>query len=144
MLHWQNNSAHDVLRFTAKLDGTGVGAKWQRPHEQGSIFGIRVGPTAMQPFQFSQLKTTGEASQRRDAGAQFINVHLDADDALHAPANADLGTIRVQVLRVQLFPVKKPESTNFTLGFRSVGPIHERSKKLGAHCVTFGWCPLLE
>ncbi|KAM5537619.1 hypothetical protein V8D89_008697 [Ganoderma adspersum] len=119
-LEWQNNSDRDVLKFTVKLDGIFTKNKWSRPQENDSISGVRVGPTTMQPFQFSQLETT------------------DSDDALHVPANADLGTIRVRVCRVKLVSVKKQRPRDFTLKFHSVGPIHERSKKLGAHCVTLG------
>ena len=99
------------------------------------MVGIHISPTMRQPFRFSQLETTGEGSSSKSRAGGLID-DSDADDALHAPANADLGTIRVEVERVRLVRIRNSSPRDFAHAFHSVGPVHERSKKLGAHCVT--------
>ena len=92
----QNHSKNDILKFSVKLDGTFVGAVVYQLQAKGTRVGIRVSPTMRQPYQLSQLATTGEGSSSKSRAGGLI-VCSDADDALHAPVNADLGTIRVKV-----------------------------------------------
>ncbi len=123
-----------------------AGAKWCRPQDKGSMAGMRISDTMLQPFQFSPLEITGEPSLTKtiDDGLPIVDtICLDADDALHAPANADLGTIRVRVDRIELLSLVLAPKDHQALTFQSVGPVHERSKKLGVHCVTCAWLPFL-
>ncbi|KAH9913907.1 hypothetical protein B0H21DRAFT_772555 [Amylocystis lapponica] len=101
------------------MDGHPMGRTTVMPRRTGSRQGVRTGPTTRVLFRFAPLVVTD-------------------DDGLVDPryANiADLGTIEVRIYRV----IKRSDRTAFKFHVVSPpGPIHERSKKAGAHCVALG------
>ncbi|OCH88412.1 hypothetical protein OBBRIDRAFT_758187 [Obba rivulosa] len=109
------------------MDGRCMGAGRTRPRKNGFKGYARTGPETRQPFQFASLTLT------------------DDDDVASPddPTTQDLGVIEVRVCRVEL----KYESVYRTFRPRNVesrGPVHERSKKAGLHCVSLGpelWTP---
>lgn len=66
-----------------------------------------------------------------------MTTHYADDDDVADPegADPDLGCIQVEIHEVQP-TIGKDRSENTRHGqVNDVGPVHERSKKLGAHCV---------
>lgn len=92
-----------------------------KPGENGKREGLRTTARTMQPFKFAGLHTH------------------DNDDLLTSQSILEnIGVIRVDVYRI--LPILE---TDYRNEFRpsvmtEVGPIHERSKKAGSHCVSLG------
>lgn len=67
----------------------------------------------------------------------YIYPLADDDDIAHPEGtDPDLGCIHIEIHRVD-FNLRKDWSSRERRGqVHEVGPVHERSKKLGAHCVS--------
>ncbi|KAI0697500.1 hypothetical protein C8T65DRAFT_662092 [Cerioporus squamosus] len=120
VIHFRNNSRKDILSFAKRLDGTSDGSNWYPPGESGECWGTRVTPTTRRSYQFSHLTTT------------------DDDSSLDQNGNSELGTIRIQVYRVKRVPRTQPVGPACNAAYNPVGPVHERSKKAGVHCISLG------
>ncbi|KAI0642782.1 hypothetical protein C8Q79DRAFT_234647 [Trametes meyenii] len=120
IVHWQDyNGAHNASMHCS-VDGMHAGRSSCRPNSGGSRFGVRTTPNTYTTFQFGELRTT------------------DDDDALLAANLRSLekvGTIEMRVHRSQQSGQPAPFKP---AAFAGVGAIHERSKKLGAHCAMPG------
>ncbi|KAI0763443.1 hypothetical protein BD413DRAFT_616321 [Trametes elegans] len=104
------NGMHVSVRHC--IDGTYTISNVVYPYCTGTRAGIRtVSEDTYSPLLFADLPTTG------------------------AGALEKLGTIEVRVVRIHPTTAR----IGFTPApFAGVGAVHERSKKLGAHCVTLG------
>lgn len=60
---------------------------------------------------------------------------LDDDTLLHAALHPDLGTIKVQLCRVTGFQTHG-QALQLSRPSRPSHIVHEKTKKLGGHCVT--------
>ncbi|RDX42452.1 hypothetical protein OH76DRAFT_1411130 [Lentinus brumalis] len=116
------NHGRELVRFDLRMDGSPAGKRVCWPNKKGSTSGIRTGAETLQFFQFSSLVTT------------------DDDDAPNLDDDGRVGVIHVSVVRISRRDrVRKPSAPgHHTSGFRSVGVVHERSKKAGSHCVSLG------
>ncbi|RPD61428.1 hypothetical protein L227DRAFT_574493 [Lentinus tigrinus ALCF2SS1-6] len=115
------NHGHELVRFDVRMDGSPAGKRVCWPRKKGSTSGVRTGPETLQLFQFSSLVTT------------------DDDDAPNLDDDSRLGVIHVTVFRISSRHRVRPSAPGHRHSeFRSVGVVHERSKKAGAHCVSLG------
>ncbi|KAI9065274.1 hypothetical protein FKP32DRAFT_511700 [Trametes sanguinea] len=121
VINWKdyNNGKHASLRIS--VDGVLNVANISWPGKGGKRIGVRTNTVnKYSAFQFADLRTT------------------DDDSALLASGHAcpeKVGTIEVRVVHIHPQPQVVPFTATHYAG---VGPVHERSKKLGAHCVTLG------
>ncbi|KAI0676358.1 hypothetical protein C8Q78DRAFT_1084740 [Trametes maxima] len=120
IIHWQDFNGEHYSSIHCLVDGIHTGRTRCHPNKGGSRVGVRSALDRYTTFQFGDLRTT------------------DDDDALLA-ANVrsleQVGTVEVRVQRCQ----QSNEPTAFRpVKFAGVGAVHERSKKLGAHCTTLG------
>ncbi|PIL23306.1 hypothetical protein GSI_14617 [Ganoderma sinense ZZ0214-1] len=111
-----NGLAANHASMMVYLDGHIAGKTHSHPGSSGKRLGIRTASAdTYQPYQFSDLQTTD------DDGAQY--------------AADKLGSIELHVVHV--YPYMK--TTAFRPAhFAGTAPVHERSKKAGAHCVALG------
>ncbi|TFK92356.1 hypothetical protein K466DRAFT_236689 [Polyporus arcularius HHB13444] len=116
------NHGRELVRFDLRMDGSPAGKRVCWPNKKGSMSGIRTGAESLQLFQFSSLVTT------------------DDDHAPNLDDDGRVGVIHVSVIRISRRDrVRKPSAPgHHTSGFRSVGVVHERSKKAGTHCISLG------
>ncbi len=72
------------------------------------------------------------------ADTDTASCYIDDDDAPNLDDDGRVGVIHVSVVRISRRDrVRKPSAPgHHTSGFRSVGVVHERSKKAGSHCVS--------
>ncbi|PCH35414.1 hypothetical protein WOLCODRAFT_166263 [Wolfiporia cocos MD-104 SS10] len=111
---WTSRADGHTLRCA--IDGRVMGGSLCGAGQHGSRWGVRVSETSRQMFTFSPLILT------------------DDDDAPHAGGNENLGTIEIKALRVVQQNVREFRRNDVP----RVGPIHEKSKKAGSHCVELG------
>ncbi|CDO74584.1 hypothetical protein BN946_scf184583.g11 [Trametes cinnabarina] len=110
VIHWKdyNMAHHTDLKIC--VDGVLNVRNVFRPGSGGSRVGVRTqSADSYNAFQFADLRTT--------AGPSFAE---------------KVGTIEVRVVRVHSHSESVPFRRHHAAG---VGAVHERSKKLGAHCV---------
>ena len=122
------------------LDGNIAGHTYCLPGAAGRRRGVSTtSADTYQPFQFADLQTTG-ASSRLPVYARvlvdclpIVRPRADDDDAPWNGSVPDkLGSIELHVVHVHSQITRlafKPKR------FSGTGPVHERSKKAGAHCV---------
>ncbi|KZT01225.1 uncharacterized protein LAESUDRAFT_731445 [Laetiporus sulphureus 93-53] len=119
-VHWKNE-LEGLASADCYMDGRCVGCATTKPGKKGRRLGCRTGAESRQPFQFAALQLTD-------------NEDLANPDDLSVGA---IGIIELRVHRVRYSRKSKRE------GYRAkdapaCGLVHERSKKAGAHCVSFG------
>ncbi|CAL1699718.1 unnamed protein product [Somion occarium] len=114
---WKSELANN-LSFRSYIDGRAMGRSSCCPFRHGSRWGIRSSPTTRLPF-------------------KFANVVLSDDDSLMTDGSGlqNIGTIVVEVGRI--IHAEGKLGTNFVLP-GEIGPVHEKTKKAGSHCVMFG------
>ncbi|KAL1948998.1 hypothetical protein VTO73DRAFT_10804 [Trametes versicolor] len=120
IIHWKDHNGQHHTSFKCLLDGKWAGANTCRPNNGGSRIGLRTttNKDSYSPYQFADLRTTED------------------ETALWAAGSLEkLGTIEVRAVRIHAHTRTVPFRPS---SFHSVDAVHERSKKLGAHCVTLG------
>ena len=138
MVRYRNNG-RELVRFDVRMDGSPAGKRVCWPRKKGSTSGIRTGPETLQAFQFSPLVTTGISSSPTFGSMYLIHVVslADDDEATNLDDDGRFAVIHVAVMRISGRHRVRPSTPgNRTPEFRSVGVVHERSKKAGAHCVS--------
>ncbi|KAK7691530.1 hypothetical protein QCA50_004929 [Cerrena zonata] len=106
------------LRVICRVDGHEIVRKLTWPSRSGCTKGIYVAADQVMPLVFSNL------------------VLLDDDSLVQDSSTTEkLGTIEMEVIRVIR---RGPSESSPSTDFRGVGPVHEKSKKVGGHCVSFG------
>ncbi|KZT06460.1 uncharacterized protein LAESUDRAFT_759296 [Laetiporus sulphureus 93-53] len=119
-IRFGNKSATD-MSVHCFVNGQLVARELVKSYKSRSLKGMRICGCTVRPFMFS-------------------NVTLTDDDnvALAGTTNADnLGVIEIRVYRCMTIgsgPFEAVRGVSFT----EVGPIHERTKKAGSHCVSLG------
>ncbi|KAH9852262.1 hypothetical protein C2E23DRAFT_730937 [Lenzites betulinus] len=120
VINWKDYNGQHHANYKCSLDGKFAGASISPPNSAGSRPGVLLSADTYGSYQFADLRTT------------------DDETALWAADAASLekvGTIEVRVVRIRADMDHIP----FRPGtFDGVGAVHERSKKLGAHCATLG------
>ncbi|TCD61469.1 hypothetical protein EIP91_008404 [Steccherinum ochraceum] len=121
VIHLEERARQFAFSVTLLLDGQKVNRVVCREGKTGLIEGLRVGPGLLQPFKFAPLTL------------------LD-DDSLpvHHPSMENMGVITVQICRTRVSDGPPRAQTNFSSEFSGVGPVNEKSKKAGAHCIGVG------
>ncbi|RPD61429.1 hypothetical protein L227DRAFT_68849 [Lentinus tigrinus ALCF2SS1-6] len=119
-IHFRNNCRKDILRFGKRLDGIRYGVTSVKPGCTRNYWGVRITPTSRRPYQFSHLMTT------------------DDDSSLGHDEHPGLGTIHIQVYRIKRVPISGQAVDPCYTAPKTAGPVHERSKKVGVHCVSLG------
>ncbi|KAI0325493.1 hypothetical protein GY45DRAFT_1330167 [Cubamyces sp. BRFM 1775] len=122
-IHFGDESAKTVMSVAVRMDGRSVESKAHVSRPTSTLTGVLVSTNRIRPFLFSPLVLTD-------------------DDTLDGAVNEELGTIRILMFRVQAFVYNKDLSTDRRVV--DIGTIHEKSKKAGAHAVTFGDALTLE
>ncbi|KAI0760393.1 hypothetical protein C8Q74DRAFT_1295881 [Fomes fomentarius] len=118
-VHWHDGVGEHHLSLSFTLDGSKLGhGSTCFPGGTGLRSGVSTSTDTEQPFQFSDLQFTDDDTLLSDISSQ-----------------ADLGTIKVTITRVQSEYWVVPYHPG---GFQPVGAVHERSKKAGAHSVSLG------
>ncbi|KAH8084348.1 hypothetical protein BXZ70DRAFT_1012032 [Cristinia sonorae] len=110
------------FHFSVKLflDGQRAEGGICYPGKKFNINGLPVSRELIRPFQFSPLTM------------------LDDDAApLNHPNMEELGVITVKLTRVRVVGIPNQRPATYS-NFNEFGPIHERSKKAGTHCVSVG------
>ncbi|KAI0754344.1 hypothetical protein C8Q80DRAFT_362677 [Daedaleopsis nitida] len=103
------------------LDGVRTASYVADRGREQSYWGLRTGPHTRKAFRFSELVTT------------------DDEEALFRLGQEDLGTIRWSFWEARLIEKNTGSGIYSSLPeLHSAEPVHERSKKAGAHCVTLG------
>ncbi|KAI0327537.1 hypothetical protein GY45DRAFT_1308407 [Cubamyces sp. BRFM 1775] len=120
-IHWKDYNGLHTARIRMVVDGALIVGNICRPNDKGHRHGVRTETADIyHPFHFAALRTTDDDSALLDNHAQNLE---------------KLGTIEVSVTRVH---PDLPQAAFRPQAYRGVGAVHERSKKLGAHCVTLG------
>jgi len=102
------------------LDGRTVGRKTVRMNERDLKFkGVHNSPNTTLPFIFSRIIVTDD-----DAALCYI------------PNPNELGTVELRVRRAK-FGSRVPHPPTYG-PFQALGPVHEKTKKAGAHYATLG------
>ncbi|KAI0631244.1 hypothetical protein C8Q77DRAFT_195635 [Trametes polyzona] len=91
-----------------------------RPGGSGKRIGVRLTEDTCCPFQFSNLETTDDETALWTANPVALE---------------ELGTIQVRVVRIH---AQQPTTAFKPTFLASIGAVYERSKKLGAQCVSLG------
>ncbi|GBE83794.1 predicted protein [Sparassis crispa] len=119
-VHWRNE-LDEVASADCYMDGRCMGCSATMPWRRGRRWGVRTGAETFSPYQFTPLVVT------------------DDEDVANPDACGieDLGVVEVRVCRVvhEYRRFAKPYRPRY---FPERGPIHERSKKAGTHCVSLG------
>ena len=119
------------------MDGRPMGGMPSHPALSGCNDGVRVGETSVKPFRFSSIITTGTSLLLSSGmGPKSWGVDVLDDDDIADPdsVDPDLGCIQVEIHRIST-RLPKDRHARQHGQVHDVGPVHERSKKLGAHCV---------
>ncbi|KAF8343542.1 hypothetical protein F5887DRAFT_289695 [Amanita rubescens] len=126
----------DGFLAAGKLKRKSSKSKWNRSY-------CRISPTAVRDFSFSSITFTGLASPRLNSFPLYRS-YLDDDAYLNTPV-ANFGEIKVEIWAVKIGTVKaskkrKRSKTNSYAdpATTSNTKVHERSKKVGTHCIQFG------
>ena len=126
------------MQVQTTIDGQVVGRSAHRAKTTGGSFrGIEEVPGQFRRLMFAPLVLTGAVTAHGlldRVDAEFACVD---DDSVLASSNAihpDLGTIEVSMRHVDHFTVNNTRYSSSK--FNEIGPIHERSKKGGAHAVS--------
>ncbi|KAI0772789.1 hypothetical protein BD413DRAFT_34186 [Trametes elegans] len=117
-LHWGDESASTKMSVGITVDGRSVTRMSHDCQRDRACTGVHAAAGLKRPFVFSRLVLT------------------DDDDLAHVPVCEALGTIKLAMHRVQYFINPRPGACAFTA--ENLGPVHEKSKKAGAHTVFFG------
>ncbi|KAI0345159.1 hypothetical protein BDW22DRAFT_1354051 [Trametopsis cervina] len=119
-IRWEDRTRHRASLVACYMDGRPVGGVPSRPNSQGCNDGVPVSESRVKLFTFSSVITTD-----------------DEDVADPDGVDVDLGCIQVEFHRISIR--LNEDTTDRQYGqVHTVGPVHERSKKLGAHCVSLG------
>ncbi|OJT08837.1 hypothetical protein TRAPUB_264 [Trametes pubescens] len=120
IINWKDHGSPHHTTFRCDLDGKLAGGTTCKPNHSGRRIGLRTtsDKASYSPYQFADLRTT------------------DDETALWAAGSLEkLGIIEVRAVRIH----KHKRAVAFKpYPFQGVDAVHERSKKLGAHCVTLG------
>ncbi|KAI0356947.1 hypothetical protein OH77DRAFT_1451971 [Trametes cingulata] len=117
-VHWRDDTAQTCMDVFIYMDGRLVHRRAHRATHEVSCEGARIGLGERQTFVFSPVVLT------------------DDDSLATSGATEDLGTIQVTMTRTQGFArMKRPAEL---INVKEIGPVHERSKKAGAHAVSLG------
>ncbi|KAL1948999.1 hypothetical protein VTO73DRAFT_10805 [Trametes versicolor] len=119
IINWKDHGSPHHTSFKCYLDSKLAGRSTCRPNGSGNRIGLRttLDKASYSPYQFADLRTT------------------DDETAIWVAGSLELGTIEVHAVRIHAHKRAVPFKP---YGFQSVNAVHERSKKLGAHCVTLG------
>ncbi|KAI0370546.1 hypothetical protein BV20DRAFT_1018689 [Pilatotrama ljubarskyi] len=120
IINWRDHNGLHHTSFKCTVDGKPTGSKTCKPNSVGKRIGVRMTKDSCSTYQFADLRTT------------------DDEDALLGLDIASLekvGTIEVRAVRIRAETRPVPFKAQ---PFAGVGAVHERSKKLGGHCVTLG------
>ncbi|KAI0716756.1 hypothetical protein C8Q76DRAFT_725513 [Earliella scabrosa] len=130
-----DNQLDDHVRCSLRMDGFFLGSSEVRSGSERRKDAYRSTPNTESPFQFATLVTT------------------DDDEATFLQDVTNIGEIRVTVHRIHRVKLTKREiqqreknlkrngnrrDVNAYKEFPGTGPVHESSKKAGAHCITLG------
>ncbi|KAI0828670.1 hypothetical protein BC628DRAFT_1417659 [Trametes gibbosa] len=120
VINWKDHNGENHTSFKCYLDGKAAGATASRPNSCGSRIGARLTSDSYSSYQFADLRTTDDETALWAADATSLE---------------KVGTIEVDVVRIHAQYIPVPFQP---CKFDDVGAVHERSKKLGAHCATLG------
>lgn len=122
--------------WALKADGVKMKKFYAKPAKKGhpseithSMRDMAVSATERSPFMFSKITTT------------------DDDAYMHRSVDAKFGEITLSVWSTQQVKYRKAQLKTSAPAVAPVlgGPIHEKSKKMGGHCISYGQpVPILE
>ncbi|KAJ3010633.1 hypothetical protein NUW54_g2425 [Trametes sanguinea] len=142
-VHWGEASSSLHISVQVYVDGRHARSAAHRSRRGGSVSGIREATDQLRRFRFSPILLTGgpcAAILPTDEWTCRCNLLALAPDndaiAQPNPGNAELGTIRVAMFRVQKYLLS--DEPYKPLAVSDIGAVHERSKKAGTHAVSFG------
>ena len=117
------------------IDGRRMGRDHGRPFKEGSRVGVRCKQDERMPFVFSDLVLRGNHCFYPSLVLDYTSLQHSDDDTLDIDVLAltQLGRIEVTVNRT--IYLGHGDSTRYTIP-NDIGPIHEKSKKAGGHCVS--------
>ncbi|KAL1948508.1 hypothetical protein VTO73DRAFT_12583 [Trametes versicolor] len=118
IVHWGDDSSSTTMRVDIFMDGRKVEVLAHENKKTEYCRGAIETSDSLRPFLFAPLVLT------------------DDDALLHSDVSGDIGTIHVEMRRVQRYTKNK---TNFRgRHVPEIGSVHERSKKAGVHAVALG------
>ena len=102
-----------------------------RPHDQAGLPVCTAGD-------YGYVQCFFGSSGARCSGKPLTRFATDDDDAASTKERdvSDLGTIKIRCVRVRQVMLPQPKPQRYGR-FREVGPVHERSKKAGAHRISY-------
>ncbi|KAI0721091.1 hypothetical protein C8T65DRAFT_566552 [Cerioporus squamosus] len=119
-VHWGDESATQILQVTTSMDGRVCNRRAHQKQATGKTSGVEETPGQRRPYQFAPLVLTD------DEGVASSKAAL----------SEKLGVVEVVMRSVDHFV---ENGTYYSVGNVSrIGPAHEKSKKAGAHAVSFG------
>ncbi|KAH9854612.1 hypothetical protein C2E23DRAFT_57464 [Lenzites betulinus] len=118
-VHWKDESSAAIMMVWCYMDGRKVAAGAHKTTRTGKCSGVYKTAEQIAPFVFAPLVLTDDEA--------FANNNI---------ISAELGTIRVEMIRVQNFT--STQTPFYTRDVHEIGPIHERNKKAGVHTVALG------
>ncbi|KIP07268.1 hypothetical protein PHLGIDRAFT_425005 [Phlebiopsis gigantea 11061_1 CR5-6] len=118
-----NTSQHQDMKCCVEIDGRDAEPSLL-PHRCRALErGVSTGPDTVLPYAFSRIQLSDDDALRDQYARQSVE---------------QLGSIRIAVHRIKIgeVVVGKPWPTRAVP--QAIGPVHERMKKGGAHCVSLG------
>ncbi|KAL4245484.1 hypothetical protein ABKN59_009419 [Abortiporus biennis] len=117
---WKDHTYRGFATVRMTVDGRKVNGKINYPGNRGKRKGIRSSVDTLQPFQFSEV------------------VLRDDDNLVTSSATLEqIGSIAVNMTAI--LPPRSRDFGGFTASrFEDIGPVNERSKKAGSHCISLG------
>ncbi|KAI0262254.1 hypothetical protein BC834DRAFT_972247 [Gloeopeniophorella convolvens] len=101
------------------MDGQRADKKHVRGNSQDESRGVRTSPSTIAPYQFKKLEVFDPDS---------------VPDTIDSAATSSPGLIEIKCLRATAV-LKRPDLVPYAVGALKTGPVSERSKKAGWHCV---------
>lgn len=119
-VRWQDiqPSRRDCHSVSTYIDGRLMGCTTLRKGDSGLRWGVRTSLDERRLFQFAPLLTTDDDG--------ILGGHADSEK---------LGTIEVVISRAA---ISGHQDHVRGRNVQEIGPVHEKSKKAGSHCVTLG------
>lgn len=117
-----------------------MGASLCSRRSSGSRFGVRITPTQRLPFIFSKLDLVGKYLYSLGTiPYQSVNLPLEDDEnaVVDNSILSKLGTIEIIVTRaIRIRQTHNRHTHWYSRVPNNIGPLHEKSKKVGGHCVS--------
>lgn len=121
--------------MASRVDGQSTDGIHCFPHKSGTIQGVHIANDELVHTAFSKLILLGTYCTSA-ALHPLMNTLDDENLVPDSTILGKLGTIEVDAVRSIYNGLIEQRSTPFSIP-KGMGPVHEKSKKVGGHCVSY-------